>query len=174
MKPQLREMLASDYIRSVGLTSRVANLVGSDQALFDEVFEGIYSADNILRNRAAEAAEKAARADRSLLECHKNEIIRNLPNYGHTDVRWRISRMLGLLELKGNQLAKAISFLELWLQEEKQVSVKANCMSSLAEHAIKNRWLRNEVIGLIEAEMERGSGGIKARGRILLKALLKG
>ena len=166
-------MLASDLVRSPGLTGRVAKLVGNDQALFDEVFDGIYSPDDILRNRSAEAAEKASRADKSLLLTHKNEMIKNLPQYVHTDVRWRISLMLGLLDLKGNQLAKAISFLELWLHEEKQVSVKANCMQSLAEHAMRNRWLRNEVIGIIESEMERGSAGIKARGRNLLKSLAK-
>jgi hypothetical protein len=170
---QLKEMLAGDVIRSIGLTSRVADLVGSDQTLFDEVFEGIYSTDDILRNRSAEAAEKAARAHPRLLETHKNEIIRNLPNYIHADVRWRISLMLGLLDMKGNQLSKAISYLQLWLGEEKQVAIIANCIQSLAKYAEKNRWLRNEVIGIIEAQMERGSAGVKARGRNLLKALYR-
>ena len=61
-----------------------------------------------------------------------------------------------------------------WIQSENQpVAIKVYCMQILAGIAESEPDLKPELISVIEEQIPRGSAGIKAQGKKILKKLYK-
>ena len=165
-------MLEGGDTRSIGKVPDVIRLVGDDPVKFSELLEGIYSPDEVVRLRSADAIEKISRRRPGLLQAKKKELIKYIGTYEHPEVFWQLSVALSYLELTKKELPGIISKLIEWLNGDKMNQfAKVNCMQALANIAEKNPWFKKEVAGIIEEQMEKGKAAIKARGRILLKKL---
>lgn len=70
----LLEMLRGGDRRSIGRSDQVAGMVSVDLRLFSRLMEGLWSQDELVRMRAADAAEKVTRDHRELLRPYKREI----------------------------------------------------------------------------------------------------
>ncbi len=55
------DLLKGNDLRSIGKSNEVVALVTSDPLLFDEVFEGIFHKDKVIRARCADAIEKVGK-----------------------------------------------------------------------------------------------------------------
>ena len=58
--PTIYDLLTGNDLRSIGKSNEVVQLVTSDPLLFDEVFDGIFHDDKVVRARCADAVEKVA------------------------------------------------------------------------------------------------------------------
>lgn len=166
--PTIYDLLTGNDLRSIGKSNEVVQLVTSDPILFDEVFNGIFHSDKVVRARCADAVEKVAVRFPKMIQKKKSIILKNLSKFEQKEVIWHIALMIGYLKLTSKELIKAFNFLYRWLNSSDSIIVKVACMQSLATHAIKNKKLLKSVRDEIEKQMLTGAPAIKARGRHLL------
>jgi len=145
--------------------------VMQDWSLFNLVFDSIFSDNKILQLRSPQVIIKVAETRRQLLQNRKPDIIQNLGHFNTTESRWYMALLIGMIDLDGDEVAKSLDTLLLWLDQESHKFVKVNCMQGLADIAIAHPEFKEEVKIVISEEMEKGSASIKARGRKLLKRL---
>lgn len=167
------DLLKGNDLRSIGKSDEVISLVTSDPVLFDEVFDGIFHQDKVVRARCADAAEKVTKKFPSYIQKKKAVILKNLGKFEQKEVVWHIALMLGYLNLTKKELDTAFSQLNKWMNESTSIIVKVACMQTLADHAMKNEKLIARVRFEIEKQMVNGAPAIKARGRHLIKAFEK-
>lgn len=162
------DLLKGNDLRSIGRSNEVVSLITSHPLLFDEVFNGIFHENKIIRARCADAVEKAAQKFPKYIQKKKTVILKNLNKFEQKEVVWHIALMLGLLNLTPIELDKAVIQLFKWLNSSDSIIVKVTCMQTLAYYAIKNKKYLKSVRDEIEKQMINGSPAIKARGRHLL------
>lgn len=165
------DLLKGHDLRSIGKSNEVVKLVTSDPDLFDEVFDGIFHEDKVIRARCADAVEKVARVFPIYIQKKKSIILKNLSKFKQKEILWHIAMMIGYIKLNRAEVARAAGFLFKWLKEEESIVVKVMCMQTLAELSIKNPKMRKSVQDEIQKQMVNGSPGVKARGRKLIKLL---
>jgi hypothetical protein len=61
--------------RTIGRSDQVAEMVSGDAKLFPKLITGLWSAEALVRMRAADAAEKVTRKHRELLQPYKDELL---------------------------------------------------------------------------------------------------
>ncbi|MCL4549392.1 MAG: hypothetical protein M1495_12580 [Bacteroidetes bacterium] len=171
--PTIYDLLTGTDLRSIGKSNEVVQLVTSDPVLFDEVFDGIFHKDKVIRARCADAAEKVGRMFPKYIQKKKMIILKNLQKFEQKEVRWHIAMMLGYIKLTPKEIATVSQYLFKWLSEEKSIIVKVMCMQALADLALKNKKMLKSVRDEIEKQMINGAPAIKARGRHLLKQFEK-
>jgi len=165
----LLSRLEGGDLRSIGKADEVVKQIGNDQKLFDEVFQGIFDKDSIIRMRAADAVEKVSQKYPHLLNKHKNEILKNLGNFEQREVKWHIALMVSYLKLTMIESKKVFSELSKWATDDKSKIVRVNSMQALADISMKNRDLKTKTIALVKKQMETGTPSLMSRGRKLLK-----
>ncbi len=166
--PTIYDLLTGNDLRTIGKSNEVVQLVTSDPILFDEVFEGIFHDDKVVRARCADAVEKVAVKFPRINQKKKSIILKNLNKFEQKEVLWHIALMIGYLKLTPKELVKAFNTLNKWLNTSDSIIVKVACMQSLATHAMKNKKLLKSVRDEIQKQMLTGAPAIKARGRHLL------
>ena len=166
--PTIYDLLIGNDLRSIGKSKEVVQLVTSDPVLFDEVFDGIFHNDKVVRARCADAVEKVALKFPAMIQKKKSVILKNLSKFEQKEVMWHIALMMGYLKLSQKELVKTFDVLYKWLNTSDSIIVKVACMQSLATHAMKNKKLLKSVRDEIEKQMLTGAPAIKARGRHLL------
>jgi len=145
--------------------------VMQDLSKFNPVFDSIFSDNALLQLRSPQVIIEVAKSHPDHLQNRKQDIIQNLDNFKTSEIRWYMAILVGMIDLEGDEVAKSLDTLLLWLDQESHKFVKVNCMQGLADIAIAHPELKEEVKIVISEEMEKGSASIKARGRKLLKML---
>jgi len=163
------DLLKGYDLRSIGKANEVVKLVTSDPDLFDEVFNGIFHEDKVIRARCADAVEKVAKQYPKHIQKKKKIILNNLKHFEQKEVRWHIAMMLGYLHLTKEEVEEAAEILFMWLNEEKSVIVKVMCMQTLADLSLEYKAIKKSVYDEIQKQMINGAPAIKARGKKLLK-----
>ena len=167
------DLLTGNDLRSIGKSNEVVALVTSDSELFDEVFDGIFHEDKVIRARCADAVEKVAKRFPEYIQKKKKIIIKNLDKFNQKEVVWHIAMMLGYLKLTKKEVDKSFNQLYKWLNKSDSIIVKVMCMQTMADIALKNKPLIKVVRDEVEKQMINGAPAIKARGRHLLKEFEK-
>ena len=167
------DLLTGNDLRSIGKSNEVVALVTSNPELFDEVFDGIFHEDKVIRARCADAVEKVAKRFPEYIQKKKKIIIKNLDKFNQKEVVWHIAMMLGYLKLTKKEVDKSFNQLYKWLNESDSIIVKVACMQTMADFAMKNNLLAKIVRDEVEKQMINGAPAIKARGRHLLKEFEK-
>jgi hypothetical protein len=167
------DLLKGNDLRSIGKSNEVVELVTSDPELFEEVFDGIFHEDKVIRARCADAVEKVSRIFPHYIQKKKSVILKNLKSFNQKEVIWHIALMLGVLKLTPGEVKTAISQLYKWLETSDSIVVRVMCMQTLADFAMKNKKLIKSVRDEIERQMINGAPAIKARGRHILAAFDK-
>lgn len=171
---ELLNRLSGGDLRSIGDADAVVAIIGDDQDRFDEVFQGFYSDDPVLRMRVSDVIEKSARHYSALLNKHTAAIVERLPVWDEQqEVKIPLALMLGYLTLSKAQLPIVKKYLHKWLPDTRSRIVQVNCMHSLVDLGLKHGEPEKELIAMVHEQMDKGSAAVKARGRKLLKKLLK-
>lgn len=167
------DLLTGNDLRSIGKSNEVVSLVTSDTELFNEVFDGIFHEDKVIRARCADAVEKVAKKFPEYIQKKKNIIIKNLDKFNQKEIIWHVVMMLGYLRLTKEETEKSFGQLYKWLNESDSIIVKVACMQTLSDFALRNKTLIKSVKDEIEKQMINGAPAIKARGRHLMKQFEK-
>lgn len=156
--------------RSIGRVPEIVAAVRKDPRLFPVLFEGMVAADDVLRMRAADAAEKVMVDRPELLEPLKRRLVNDVAQSEQQEVRWHVAQLLPRLRLTARERAQAIALLFSYLDDKSNI-VKTFSMQALADLATDDAELRSRVVAAIEKLTAAGSPAVKNRGRRLLATL---
>jgi HEAT repeat protein len=163
-------LLAGGDRRSIGRSDEVATLVSRNPKLFVQLMAGLRSEDPLVRMRAADAAEKITRADASLLEPHKKELLALLAEAEQQELRWHLTAMIPRLRLGAIERRIAAQVLRGYLDDRSSI-VKTFALQGLADLAQDDAKMRPGIIELLRKACRSGTPAMKARSRKLLARL---
>ena len=167
---ELLKMLSGGDRRCIGRANAVAALVLDQPALLAVLFDGLATADPVLRMRCADAAEKVTATRPDYLVPFKRTLIEELSRVEQQEVRWHVAPMLARLPLSGPEEARVLAIL-LGYTNDRGSIVKTAAMQALADLAVRNPGLRAEVLAHIRELAVSGTPAMQARGRKLMARL---
>lgn len=171
MHPLLQSLCGSDR-RSVGESDRAVAAVLENPALIKVLFQGIETANPVLRMRCADAIEKITATRPELLVPFKQRILNRLAKIEQQEVRWHVAPMLARLPLTSGEENIVVKLLLAYTNDHSSI-VKTMAMQALADIALRSPRLLAEIRQHIEELAVIGTPAMKARGRKLLRSLEK-
>ncbi len=142
-------------------------MVAEDPGLFPELMAGLWSGDALVRMRAADAAEKATRGQREILQPYKRELLGLMAQTGEQELRWHLAAMIPRLRLNPSERQLAISAMYRYLKDRSSI-VKTSALQGLAELTRNDPVRRQKVIQVLRESARNGTPAMKARSRKLL------
>jgi|SRR5271166_6110491 len=153
--------------RTIGRADEVAERVSADPALFPALIAGLWSTDELVRMRAADAAEKITRKHRELLHPYKKELLGLMAETSQQELRWHLAAIVPRLTLTARERQSAISSLTAYLKDRSSI-VKTFALQGLADLAAGQPEIRSAVIDILRDATRNGTPAMKARSRKLL------
>ena len=168
----ISDLLSGNDRRSIGKSDDVVALVVKNEKLFDELFNCLYSNNEVIRMRAADAIQKIVELKPDIIKKYKHEILNDIAKIDQQEIRWHVAQLIPHLGLIKADVPIAFKFLNGYLNDESKI-VKTFSMQALADLTDIDLNLNKKVITIIEKQMKQGSPAVLSRGRKLL-AKLKG
>ncbi|MGC2694973.1 MAG: hypothetical protein WA738_04200 [Candidatus Angelobacter sp.] len=159
-------LLAGGDRRSIGRSDQVAEMVCENPALFRELMAGLWSADPLVRMRAADASEKVARKCPAWLR-YKKELLGLMSETKDPEIRWHLAVMIPRLPLTQRERQQVVSALSSYLEDQSSL-VKTFALQGLADLACDAPDIRPRVRELLRQATRGGTPAMKARSRKLL------
>jgi len=156
--------------RTIGRSNQVAAIVSKDPELFPELVAGLWSADPLVRMRAADATEKVTRKNRGLLQAYKKELLGLMTQAEEQELRWHLAVMVPRLLLNAKERQVAMSSLNSYLEDRSSI-VRTFALQGLADLAQDDPNIRPRVIKILREATGNGTPAMKARSRKLLLRL---
>jgi hypothetical protein len=156
--------------RMIGHSDRVAAMVSNDAKLFPKLMAGLWSADPLVRMRAADAAEKVTRKHPELLKPYKKEVLGLMSEAQEQELRWHLAVMVPRLLLNAKEQRAAMSILISYLEDRSSI-LKSFALQGLAELAQAEPGFQSRVVEILREATRKGTPAMKARSRKLLSQL---
>jgi hypothetical protein len=156
--------------RSTGRSDQVASIVAKDPKLFSKLIAGLWSADPLMRMRAADAAEKVTRGHPQLLRPYKKELLGLMAEATQQELRWHLAVMVPRLPLNAGERLLVISSLVGYLEDRSSI-VKTFALQGLADLAHDDSSIQPRVVEILREATRSGTPAMKARSRKLLLRL---
>lgn len=170
MAKNLLARLAGGDRRSLGRANEVAAGVSRNPRLFAALIAGLWSADPLVRMRAADAVEKVTRTKRGRLEPYKKELLGLMAEASQQEVRWHLALMIPRLTLNAKERENAVSLFYAYLEDRGSL-VRTHALQGLADLAENDASIRPAVRELLRESARSGTAAMKARSRKLLARL---
>jgi hypothetical protein len=156
--------------RTIGHADPVAAMVLNDVELFDGLIAGLWSADPLVRMRAADAAEKVTRKHPELLQPYKKELLGLMTEAEQQELRWHLAVMVPRLVLSAKEQQTVMSALSGYLEDRSSI-VKTFALQGLTDLAQAEPSFQSEVAEILREATRKGTPAMKARSRKLLSQL---
>jgi hypothetical protein len=153
--------------RTIGQSDQVAEIVSGDPKLFSRLIAGLWSADPLVRMRAADAAEKVTREHPDFLQPHKKELLGLMSEATQQELRWHLAVLIPRLVLNARERQIAMSSLNGYLEDRSSI-VKTFALQGLADLAQNERSILPSVVEILRGATRNGTPAMKARSRKLL------
>jgi hypothetical protein len=154
----------------IGRSDQVVAMVCKAPELFPELIAGLWSADPLVRMRAADAAEKVTLKKRELLLPYKRDLLGLMRETNQQELRWHLAAMVPRLLLNTKERNLATSLLVGYLEDRSSI-VKTFALQGLADLAQDDPSIRPRVIEILREATRNGTPAMKARSRKLLVRL---
>ena len=158
--------------RSIGKVDEVVDQVLGTASLFEELINGLFVNDPLVRMRTADAVEKITLVRPDLIIPYKKILIRLAGDNDQQEVRWHMAQILPRLTLKPADRKIIVDVLYAYLNDKSKIVVTF-ALQALADFAAEDNDLKSRVIRILEEFNETGSPAIKSRSRKLLTMLKK-
>jgi Mg2+/Co2+ transporter CorC len=142
-------------------------MVAKNPRLFPKLISGLWSADPLVRMRAADAAEKVTRKKPALLIPYKKELLGLMTEATEQELRWHLAVMVPRLPLNAEEKQLATSLFNGYLEERSSI-VKTFALQGLADLAQGDPSMRTTVVEVLRQATRNGTPAMKARSRKLL------
>jgi hypothetical protein len=153
--------------RTIGRADEVAKIVSSNPKLFADVIAGMWSHDELLRMRAADAVEKITRPSPELLQPFKKELLGLAAESTQQELCWHLAVIVPRLSLTPKERQRAASLLYTYLKHRSSI-VKTFALQGLADLAQQDASIRETVVQTLQEAARNGTAAMKARSRKLL------
>lgn len=168
--PAIVQKLAGGDRRSIGKSNEVVAEVLANLKLFDAVFSGLQSDNQVLRARVADAIEKITRRRPELLLPYRTKLLGPLARLDQMEVRWHVAQLLPRVRWNKSERQRVLRILMDYLNDPSRI-VKTFAMQALADLARQAPDLRPRVLVHLRKLTRTGTPAMKARGRRLLEEL---
>ena len=169
-RKNLLSLLEGEDRRTTGRSDEVAAAVLKNPKLFGGLIAGLWSADAIVRMRAADAAEKVTRKNREVLQSYKKELLGLLAEAEEQELRWHLAAMVPRLALNATERQQAAAFLNTYLEDRSSI-VRTFALQGLADLAEEDAGMRARVVEILRQAARGGTPAMRARSRKLLVRL---
>ncbi len=159
--------------RTIGRADQVAAIVVKSLRLFPKLIAGLWSADPLIRMRAADASEKVTRKHPELLTPFKKELLGLMTEATEQELRWHLAVMVPRLPLSAKEHQLVISSLNTYLEDRSSI-VKTFALQGLADLAQNDSSIRPNVVETLREATRNGTPAMRARSRKLLLRLERG
>ncbi len=97
--------------RSIGNVNAVIAAVEHDRSLFDVLFHGLFSDDQLIRMRAADAIEKISRKHPDWLQPYKEPLLTQVAQSKQQEVHWHVAQLFPRLTVDQQERATMFAVL---------------------------------------------------------------
>ncbi len=153
--------------RTIGRSDGVAAIVAKDPGLFPELIAGLWSANPLVRMRAADATEKVTRRNPEFLRSYKKELLGLMNEATEQELRWHLAAMVPRLLLNAEERQLATSLLNGYLEDRSSI-VKTFALQGLAALPQDDPSIRPKLVEILREAARNGTPAMKARSRKLL------
>jgi hypothetical protein len=153
--------------RTIGRSDQAAAMVSDNPKLFSRLIAGLWSADPLVRMRAADATEKVTREHPEFLRPYKKELLGLMSEATQQELRWHLAAMIPRLLLDAKERQIALSSLNRYLEDRSSI-VKTFALQGLADLAQNEPSILPRVLEILRGATRNGTPAMKARGRNLL------
>lgn len=145
---------------------------GNTPQRFAELMQAMVIGPNQISQRAAWSLSYCVENQPQLLDPHFAVVARLLaqPNQDNA-VKRNLLRALQFVKIPNRYQGRIADSCFTFLTGKEPIAIKVFAMSVLANLAIENRELKNEIIPIIESQLPFGSAGFISRARKVLKQL---
>lgn len=156
--------------RSIGRSNQVVALVRRTPTLFPTLIDCMHHEDELVRMRAADAAEKLTLTNPEWLQPFRVQLIKLAACVEQSELRWHLAQMLPRLELSRRDCLIVAAVLRRYLRDHSRL-VKTFAMQGLADLTKQDPSLTTSIRPLLSSLTKTGSAAMKSRGRKLLAQL---
>ncbi len=134
------------------------------QAAFDNLLASMLHGDPHARFAAADAAEKASRAQPALLAAHKTILLGVLLEFGQAGLRWHLLQMLPRLELDPAARRRVFDVACRWMQDGSRI-VASEALTAMFALSEAGEDLRDHALDTARRLLASPSPALRARAR---------
>jgi len=163
-------MLSGGDRRSIGRADEVAALVLAEDSRFPSLLDLVAHADTVVRMRATDAAEKAARVRPELLAPFATKLLA-LASSEQQEVRWHIAQMLPRLQLTGAKRARAEAILLVEYLHDASRITRACALEALGALSRGDAEVQGRVAALARRHLDDEAPAVRSKARQLVKRL---
>ena len=169
-RESIREMLAPGRRLDAGRAWEVVELVAERPRRLEELVECLWDDDAGVASRAADALERSTRDRPSRAQRWKDALLGLMAETTEKKVRWNLALVVPRLKLTVPECRRVAAVLESWLDDPSSV-VKTAALHGMADLTRQDFSLVSDVVDLLRQAERSGTPAMRARSRILLKAL---
>lgn len=168
---RVERILSGGDCRSLQGVEEVIAAIRTNPATFAALFECLFSDDEVVRMRAADALEKIARTQPTLFVNYRSRLLNDVAQIDQPSVQWHLAQILAEIELTPAQRARAAVTLKRNLKKYDDWIVVNLTLEALAQFARDDPHLRAELIPILREHQAATRRSIAKRAARLLDAL---
>lgn len=165
----LKELLKTSSLTNI---NKIVTMVENDPELVKILISITVGNGNEMSMRASWVLSHCYDKMPEVVKPFLSNLIKASPHFTHTGTRRNILRILSFEKIDENDQVFLFDHCLEWVISKKEpIAVRANAMEILANIAMQQPDLKNEVIPVILDIIPHGSMGLKSKGRKVLKKL---
>ncbi len=166
----VRQMLASGRRLDAGRVWEVVELVEGNPAKLAQLVECLWADDAAVANRAADALERLTRDKPERAQRWKEPLLGLMAEATEKKLRWNLALLVPRLKLTVPESRRVAGVLRSYLDDPSSI-VKTSALHGLADLTCQDESSLPEVLDLLRVVGRSGTPAMRARSRILLKAI---
>jgi len=164
------KMLCGGDRRSIGRSDEVVQIILLQPEEFDNLFQGFYDPDPIIKMRTADAVEKITAQKPDLLTPYKQNIMGLIEKTGQMEVQWHLVQILPRLPLTKAEIVNTYQMVEKYLTSSSAI-VKTFTYQCFFELALQQPCLLSQTRKHLEIGIRSTTKAVRSRCRRLLKEI---
>ncbi len=166
----VRQMLASGRRLDAGRVWEVVELVEGSPTRIAQLVECLWDDDATVANRAADALERLTRDRPERAQRWKEPLLGLMAEAQEKKLRWNLALLVPRLKLTVPECRRVAAVLHAYLDDPSSI-VKTASLHGLADLTRQDKSSLPEVLDLLRVVGRSGTPAMRARSRILLKAI---
>ena len=165
--PMLQKLVRGD-MRTTGSADKVVTEVLKKPELVDILVDGLNDGEPGVRMRTADALEKIATRDASLVQPHVGELIEVAASTEQQEVQWHMAQLFALVTLDKRRAKRVAKIMFDYYEDSQSSIVKAFAMTTLWRLTEVDDTLMKKVKQLVNDALESDVPSLSSRARRLV------
>ena len=166
----IRQILAPGKRLDVGRVWEVVELIEGKPGKVAQLVECLFDDDPAIASRAADALERVTRDRQHQAQRWKEALVGLLAETTHKKIRWNLALTIPRLKLTVAECRRTAEILNTYLNDPSSI-VKTAALHGLADLTRQDPNSLPDVLDILRTAGRSGTPAMRARSRILLKAL---